>query len=209
MIEQVIIDEFEAHSEARSFSFWVLLITAAICAILALSLHEAIQLAWHSAFFLAYMFQFALVIWAVDRYLRQERITEFVQKYTRSRISKTIGLRRLHETRSVLDKHYNRDRRFGYLLDFLEFLLSPSDMLWFKLLKYVLLMGSAVILLPYAFVANAPITYLTVLSESDGNAMTGYRSFLFSILIIGFFWFGFSVMVWLSIAWFYSEGLFD
>jgi hypothetical protein len=209
MIEQVIINEFEAISEARSFSLGVLAISSVICGILALSLNEIIELPWYSALFLAYIFQFALIIWAIDRYLVQPRMTAFVLKYTKERIARTISTRRLHETWSILHTHYNRDRRFGYLLDFLDFLLSPSDMLWFKLFKYALLICSGVVLLPYSFVANAPITYLTVLSESDGNTVTGYRSFLFSILLIGFVLFGISVLAWLSIWWLYLQGLFD
>lgn len=209
MIGQNLIDEFAAISQARSFASGLMAIGAGIFGLLSASLYQLIQLPWYSALLLAYMFQFSLIIWAFDRFLVQDHIIAFVQKHTKERLGLLVRERRMHAIKSDLSKHYSRDNRLGVLLDILEFLLSPSDMIWFKVFKNIALVCSGVILLPYAFVANAPERCLVVLTEGDRNGVNGYQSYWFSLLFIGFVLFGISAAAWLSLWWFYCEGLLE
>ncbi len=209
MVGNEIIEEFAQASRVRSFSLWLMCLGALVFAVLTVSVNEFVQLPWYGALLLGYMFQFALIIWALDRFLAQGNIKQFVDQHTKPLLAVLVRERRMHHIRSDLEKHYSRDNRLGFLLDFLEFLLSPSDMLWFRLFKNIALICSGVILLPYAFVANSPERCLIVLAEGESNGESGYQSYLFSLLFIGFVLFGISAATWLSLLWFYNEGLFD
>jgi len=120
MVGNELLDEFAAVSNVRSFSLTLLALGAVVFAVLSVGLNELVQLPWYSALLLAYMFQFALIIWALDRFLAQDDIKQFVDKHTKSRLALLVRERRMQSIRSDLEKHYSRDNQLGFLLDFLD-----------------------------------------------------------------------------------------
>lgn len=209
MPQQKILTEFEEIAQARSFSFGIMVMTSGFAILLTLFISLLLHVPWYGAVFPAYTIQCAIVVWGLNAYLRQKRFDEFSSRPVVMEIAKFIQEERLNQSRAELNAYFGRDHRMDILLKILSILLDGSDFILLTIVKYFLLIGLGVLLLPYSFVFDAPLRYLSVLSESQADRKVGYSGFLFSSLSLGFFLFGLSLATWLSVWWFYKEGLFD
>ena len=209
MFGHKILTEFESIAHARFFSLTLLTISSGFAVLVTLFINQALGIPWYTALIPAYALQCAIIVLALNVYLRQKSFDEFAQKPTVTEIAEIIRAERLEHSKAELSAYYGRNHRLDILLKILSFLLDGSDFFLLTILKYLLLICVGVILLPYSFVFDAPLRCLSVLSESQTDRKVGYTSFLFSSLALGFFMFGLSVATWLTAWWFYNEGLFD